>query len=200
MRPVIVSKPHEILSTSNPRAISARWVVSVLAFAAMTALGAQVRVPVPWTDVPMTLQSFAVLLAGLMLAPRAAVSAMVIYLVCGIAGLPVFAPHSAGLYGATGGYLVGFVLSALTISLVRGQSSGAGRLVGAGLAGLVVLFGCGLAWRWVYATIIDLDAGPLLAAGVVPFIPKAIVELLLAVSVTKMVGVARTEVRGSFLK
>lgn len=158
------------------------------------------RVPVPWTDVPMTLQSFAVLLAGLMLAPGAAVSAMALYLVCGIAGLPVFAPHSAGLSGATGGYLVGFVFAALTITLVRGRTANAGWLLGAGLAGLVVLFGFGLAWRWVYATIAGLDAGPLLAAGVVPFIPKAIVELLLAVSVTKMVGVARTEVRGSFLK
>lgn len=168
------------------RAISARFVLAVLAFAALTAIGAQVRIPVPWSDVPMTLQSMAVLMAGLTLAPVAAASAMLVYLACGAAGLPVFAPQSAGLFGATGGYLVGFVFAALTISLLRGQSTSTTRLIGAGLAGFAVLFAFGLAWRFVYATISGLDAGLLLAAGVVPFIPKAIVELLLAVSLAKL--------------
>lgn len=162
---------------------------SVLAFAALTALGAQVRIPVPWSDVPMTLQSLAVLIAGFTLGPIAACSAMLLYLACGAAGLPVFAPGSAGLFGATGGYLVGFVFAALTISLLRGRrEASAGRLLISGAAGLMVLFAFGLAWRYVYAMISGLNPGALLAAGVVPFIPKAIVELLLAVTMTKCVG------------
>jgi hypothetical protein len=76
--------------------------LSVIGFAAFTALGAQVRVPVPWSDVPMTLQSLAVLMVGFTLGPVAACSAMLLYLGCGAAGLPVFAPGSAGLFGATG--------------------------------------------------------------------------------------------------
>lgn len=163
--------------------------LSVLAFAALTALGAQVRVPIPWSDVPMTLQSLAVLLAGFTLGPIAATSAMILYLACGAAGLPVFAAGSAGLFGATGGYLIGFVFAAMVISLLRGrQRASVGRLLIAGFAGLAVLFAFGLAWRYVYAMISGVDAGALLAAGVVPFIPKAIVELLLAVTLTKCVG------------
>lgn len=135
----------------------------------------------------MTLQSLAVLMAGFVLGPIAACSAMLLYLGCGAVGLPVFAAGSAGLFGATGGYLVGFVFAALTISLIRGsRQASVVRLSFAGLAGLCVLFAFGLAWRYVYAMISGLDAGPLLAAGVVPFVPKAIVELLLAVSLTKV--------------
>jgi len=158
----------------------------MLGFTTLTALGAQVRVPVPWSDVPMTLQSFAVLLAGLTLGPAAAVSSMILYLAFGAAGLPVFAQGSAGIVGATGGYLVGFVFAALTISLVRKRSGSTIRLLFSGGAGLGVLFGCGLAWRYFYAMISGLDAGWYLAAGVVPFLPKAVVELLLAVSVTNV--------------
>jgi biotin transport system substrate-specific component len=160
--------------------------LSVLGFATLAALGAQVRIPIPWSDVPMTMQSFAVVLAGLTLSPAAAVASMVLYLAFGAAGLPVFTQGSAGMFGATGGYLFGFVFAALTISLVRGRSGSMVRLILAGGAGLGVLFACGLAWRYVYAMIFGLDAGWYLAAGVVPFLPKAIVELLLAVSVTNV--------------
>lgn len=179
---------HKTLSLPRQRAAVKASVfgLSVLGFAMLAALGAQVRVPVPWSDVPMTMQSFVVVLAGLTLSPAAAVSSMILYLACGAAGLPVFAQGSAGIFGATGGYLVGFVVAALAISLVRGRSGSMIRLILAGGAGLAVLFGCGLAWRHAYAIILGLDAGGYLPAGVVPFLPKAIVELLLAVSITKM--------------
>jgi|CXWL01.1.fsa_nt_gi biotin transport system substrate-specific component len=135
----------------------------------------------------MTLQSLAVLMAGFTLGPVAACSAMLLYLGCGAAGLPVFAPGSAGLFGATGGYLVGFVFAAMTISVLRGrQQASVGRLLFSGATGLSVLFAFGLAWRFVYATIFWLDTGFTVSSGLIPFLPKAIVELLLAVSLTKV--------------
>lgn len=166
--------------------VSAEALLYAIAFAALTAFGAQVRIPVPDSDVPYTLQSLAVLVTGFTLNPVVAASAMIIYLACGAAGLPVFMPGSPGLLGATGGYLFGFVFVALTISLLRGRSTSVTRLIGAGLAGLAVLFLCGLAWRFVYAKIFGLDVGWYLAAGIVPFLPKAAIELLLAVSIAKV--------------
>ena len=166
--------------------VSVEGAFHVLAFAVLTAFGAQVRIPVPGTDVPYTLQSLAVLVTGFTLSPIRAAGAMILYLGCGAAGLPVFSPDSGGLLGATGGYLYGFVFAAITISLLRGQSNSTARLLLAGLTGMAVVFACGLAWRLVYAMILTLDAGSLLATGVVPFIPKAIVELLLAVAIASV--------------
>ncbi|RME38944.1 MAG: biotin transporter BioY, partial [Planctomycetota bacterium] len=85
-----------------------RTVFRVLAWAAVVAAGARVAIPLPGTDVPMTLQLPAVLLAGVMLSPTEALYAMVLYLTVGTLGLPVFAPASAGILGPTGGYLLGY--------------------------------------------------------------------------------------------
>lgn len=166
--------------------VSVEELLQIVAFALLVAFGAQVRFPVPESDVPYTLQSLAVLITGFTLSPFAAAGTMILYLACGAAGLPVFMPGSTGLFGATGGYLVGFLFAALTVSLLRGQSTSSVRHLLAGAAGLTVLFVFGLAWRLVYAIILGLDAGSLLAAGVVPFLAKAAVELLLAVSIAKV--------------
>lgn len=142
----------------------------------------------------MTLQSLAVVLAGLTLGPVAAATAMLLYLVCGLAGLPVFMPGSQGVFGATGGYLVGFLFAALTISLIRGpKAAGIGRMAFAGLAGFVVLFAFGLAWRLVYARIFGLDANFMIASGLFPFVPKAVVEVLLAVALVRVVRMGRAK-------
>jgi biotin transport system substrate-specific component len=186
MRRFRISNPISVAVAVARPVVSVDAILYAIAFATLTAFGAQIRIPVPGSDVPYTLQSLAVLVTGFTLAPATAAAAMILYLAFGAAGLPVFMPGSAGLFGATGGYLFGFVFAALSISLVRGQSTSTVRLIVAGLTGLTVLFACGLAWRTIYAMIFGLDAGLLLAAGVVPFIPKAIVELLLAVTLTKV--------------
>jgi biotin transport system substrate-specific component len=186
MRRFRISNPINVAVAAARPVVSVEAILYAIAFATLIAFGAQVRIPFPGSDVPYTLQSLAVLVTGLTLAPSAAAAATILYLACGVAGLPVFTPGSAGLFGATGGYLFGFAFAALTISLVRGPSTSTVRLIVAGSTGLVVLFACGLAWRYVYAIIFGLDAGALLATGVVPFIPKAIVELLLAVALTKV--------------
>jgi len=155
----------------------------IVGFAALTALAAQVKVPLPWTDVPMTLQSPAVLLAGLALSPAASVAAMVLYLCCGAAGLPVFTPGSQGLAGPTGGYIVGFVAAAWTIAVLRGGlNAPAPRMVAAAFCGMCVLFACGVCWRAVWASAYGVDPGVAALTGLAPFIPKALIEIGLAVS------------------
>ena len=92
-----------------------RDAILVVAAAALTALAAQVSFTLPWTDVPYTLQTGAVLLSGTALGARRGLLAMVLYVVAGAVGLPVYAGGDSGLarlVGATGGYLVGFVVAA----------------------------------------------------------------------------------------
>lgn len=157
--------------------------LSIMGFATLTALAAQVRVPLPWTPVPMTLQLLAVLLTGLSLAPTASAAAMALYVACGAAGLPVFSADCAGILGISGGYLVGFVVAAWVIARLRGRAeASAFRLVGAAIGGTFLLFTCGAFGLFVWAIGYGLDPVTTVASGSLPFVPKAMVEVGVAVS------------------
>src|ERR1700685_644266 len=88
----------------------------VVAASLFVALCARVTVPLPFTPVPLTLQNFGVLLVGLMLGPRRAFAALVLYLAEGLVGMPVFNPTGPGgiaqLLGTTGGFLLAYPLIA----------------------------------------------------------------------------------------
>ncbi|WP_456446596.1 biotin transporter BioY [Deinococcota bacterium DY0809b] len=89
--------------------------LAVLAGAGFVALLAQVALPLPFTPVPVTLQTLGVLLVGAALGSRLGAQALGLYLAAGAAGLPVFAGGGAGaawLLGPTGGYLLGFIAAA----------------------------------------------------------------------------------------
>jgi len=111
--------------TSSPalatrdRLFSVRDVTTIALFAAVISASAQVSIPIG--AVPITLQVFAVLLAGLLLRPLAAFAAVGVYLLLGAAGVPVFAGFASGigvLIGPTGGYLFGFAAAALAVALL----------------------------------------------------------------------------------
>ncbi len=184
--------------------VSATWQVlipagSIVGCCLLVCLGSYVRIPVPGTEVPMTLQLLAVLLTGFALSPRRAAAATLLYLACGTAGLPVFA-SSAGLAGSTGGYLVGFVVAAWLISAVKGgREAGFGRLLAAGSGGVLAVFTLGIAWRVLLAYSFGLlDGGVWIAVstGLMPFAPKAVVELLIAVTLVVSVRGLRSRRRG----
>ena len=89
-------------------------VVMVIGFALLTASAAQVRIPLPFTPVPITGQTFAVLLAGAALGSRAGAASQGLYVLLGLV-FPVYAGGASGFdhaVGATGGFLLGFVLAA----------------------------------------------------------------------------------------
>jgi biotin transport system substrate-specific component len=152
---------------------------AVVGFAVLVFLAAQVRVPLPGSPVPMTLQLAAVLLAGYCLRPTVAASAMLVYLAAGLVGLPVFAAGSAGIMGVTGGYLVGFVLSAWLVAVVVRRRPTPFRRLVAGALGTVVVLSLGAAWQM---TLFGVEPSVVLSIGIVPFLPKAVIELLLVVS------------------
>ena len=144
--------------------------VGVVGFAAMMALGAQIAIPIPGTPVPFTLQPLAVVLAGLCLGPVAGAASMVLYLLVGALGAPVFSPIGAPgvlrLIGPTGGYLLAAPAAAAIAGLVgRRFPAFAGRMLAAFL-GIATLYLGGVAQ-------LELITGSLqraAAMGTVPFI------------------------------
>jgi biotin transport system substrate-specific component len=162
---------------------TARRVLAVLAFAIATALAAQVRVPLPFTPIPMTLQTLFVLAAGALLGPKLGAASQLAYLGAGAAGLPVFAAGGgfAYLLGPTGGYLLAFPVAAFLAGVVtdRFRSPGIGGLltlfVALFLVSLVILLGGG-AW------LATLNGDPLVgvALGIVPFLAGDLVKVALA--------------------
>lgn len=157
-------------------------------FAALTATGALLSVPLPFSPVPVTLQLMFTLMAGLILGARYGLMSQVVYIAMGIAGLPVFSRGMAGagvLLGPTGGYLLGFVLAAWLVGfcaqLVRRWSSLSflrlGGYICATVLGLAIIHLCGVTRL---ATVLNLSFTKAVAVGVVPFIIPDLIKAVAA--------------------
>ncbi|AEB12614.1 biotin transporter BioY [Marinithermus hydrothermalis] len=165
-----------------------RDVALVLAGSLLVALSAQVSVPLPFTPVPVTGQTFGVLLVGAALGSRLGLLALLAYLAEGAAGLPFFAGGSAGvakLFGPTGGYLIAFPVAAFVVGyLVErfGADRGWGLTFLAMLLGNLIIYALGLAWlgAWLAGAGKFGGLGALLAMGFLPFIPGDLVKAVLA--------------------
>ena len=133
-------------------------VAAVLFVTALTAAAAQVSIPLPFTPVPFTLQPMVVLLGGAALGSRLGLASQVLYLLAGIAGLPVFAaspvlPQGLGrLLGPTGGYLISYPIAAFVAGWLAERSFDRRYLTSviAMACGLAVIFAFGVSWlAWV---------------------------------------------------
>ncbi len=168
----------ELVHSSSP---AARRVVAIVAGALLVAVSAQIHVALPGTPVPVTFQVPAVLVVGGLLGPRLGVASMVLYLMAGAAGLPVFAPTGlpglARLIGPTGGYLLAFPLAAAVAGrLAAGTERRYGRVAAAMLLGFLVIHMGGVA----QLAVISGDFGTALAWGSFPFLAGDMLKLLLA--------------------
>ena len=145
------------------------------AFAAVIAVLAQISIPLP-AGVPLTLQTLAVPLAGLILGRRRGAMAVLIYLLAGAVGLPVFAGLQGGLHillGMTGGFLLSFPLMAWA----AGFGIESGHMWVGLIAGAIGNYIIGTLWFMVVA---HTGLMPALTACVLPFIPTAILKLILS--------------------
>ena len=166
-------------------------IAAALFITALTAAAAQVSIPLPFTPVPFTLQPMVVLLGGAALGSRLGMSSQVLYLVAGIAGLPIFAaspvlPQGLGrLMGPTGGYLLSYPLAAFVTGWLAERRFDRRYLTSvlAMAAGLAIIFAAGVAWLAWFAqpTHSGLDAA--LRSGLYPFVPADIIKVLLAAAV-----------------
>jgi biotin transport system substrate-specific component len=185
---------HTLGDRADPwrRAVSA---ASVLFVAALTAAAAQVSVPLPFTPVPLTFQPMIVLVGGLALGSKLGLASQLVYLAAGLAGLPVFAasatlpPGPLRLLGPTGGYLLAYPVAAFVVGYLaeRGFSRRYVTSVLAMLAGLALVYLCGVTWLAAFARVgtesaaIGVQAA--LVTGVVPFVAADLLKLLAAAGI-----------------
>ncbi len=147
-------------------------------FAALTAAGALITVPLPFSPVPVSLQALFVFLSGAMLGKYHGALSQVVYLLLGIIGLPVFARGASGLgiiLGPTGGYLTGFVFAAFFIGFVfeRKKETAVLQAVIIMLMGLIIIYITGTVWLMYITKMNPVEA---IIAGVIPFLPGDILK------------------------
>ena len=158
---------------------AARDVALVLGGAAFVGLSAQLSVPLPGTPVPVTGQTFAVLLVGAALGWRRALPSMALYLAAGAAGVPWFADASSGTDAPSFGYVIGFLLASAVVGSLaaRGGNRTPLRTVLTMTLGTLLIYAVGLPYL-----VIDLGVGVSkgLALGVRPFLVGDALKVLLA--------------------
>jgi biotin transport system substrate-specific component len=146
----------------------------------LIALSAYLKIQLPFSPVPITGQTLAVLLVGAALGSKKGGLSVLAYLGEGLIGLPVFAGGASGpayLLGPTGGYLAGFVLAAFAVGWLaeRGWDHHVGLTLAAMLIGNLLIYLSGLAWLSVY-----VGVGQALPLGLYPFLVGDAIKLLLA--------------------
>lgn len=150
--------------------------------ALLTALLAQVAIPVAGSPVPITGQTLAVVLTAAALGPLRGLSGQALYLVLGAVGLPFYSDAAGGwdvVFGATGGYIVGFLPAAYLIGLAArmGQDRRVTRALPLFVLGQLVIFAVGVPWLAVVA---DMSAAQAVDAGFTPFLVGGLVKAAIA--------------------
>ncbi|HPC47039.1 MAG TPA: biotin transporter BioY [Deltaproteobacteria bacterium] len=164
--------------------MSAKKIALAALFAALTAVGSFIRIPL-W-PVPLTLQTFFVLMAGLVLGPGVGALSQVVYLLVGLTGLPVFSGGGGPSYlmSPTVGYLAGFVLAPVVTGLVAGGSRlSFARALIACLAGTAAVYAVGAPYLAAYMFYVQHKPEALsvaLKAGLLVFLPGDVLKCLLA--------------------
>jgi len=163
--------------------------------AALTGLMAQIRIPLPLTPVPITGQTFAVLLAGILLGRNWGGISMAIYATLGAIGLPWFAGFGGGLailFGPTGGYILGFILAALFIGYISDRFIKSRNFIPMLLlmlfANFILIHGTGLIQLSIWVNFVK-DSSPtfyeILAMGTLPFVAGGLIKVIAAASIAK---------------
>lgn len=160
------------------RALTTRDLCFVGIFTAMISVLSQISIPMP-SGVPMTLQTFAVALAGIVLGPKKGTLSALIYVLLGAVGVPVFSGFSGGLgivFGIRGGFILSFPLIALTAGIGADKSN----RVWLGfwlVAGSAINYLCGML---LFSLVAPSSLSAAFAACVLPFIPTAILKVVVA--------------------
>lgn len=171
------------------RVRSSEWSISqallaTLAGVVLTFICAQIRFYLPGNPIPVTMQCFAVICCGLLLGKKWGTLSQMIYAGAGFAGLPIFTGFKAGVAGPTMGYLVGFMAAAYIIGLMMDMSEKRtfNSACIAGMAGIVVIYLCGVAWLgiWLRITGAEFAGWTKWMLGAAPFVGWDAVKVVAA--------------------
>lgn len=173
--------------TCNKEMISDRRIsaaLGVLFFVMATALGAYARIPVKGSPVPITLQTFFVILSGAVLGKRLGLFSQTAYLFLGVLGFPLFEGRSFGflhLLGPTGGYLFGFIVAAYLVGfMTESKKNEPIHAAASFIFGSLVIYFFGALWLNLFFKANLIDA---ISIGVLPFIPGDIVKVFVAAAI-----------------
>jgi biotin transport system substrate-specific component len=170
-------------SLANRKAVEGITLIAL--FAALTAAGTFIAIPLPFSPVPVALQNLFAILAGLCLGPLRGSLSVALYLAAGALGAPVFAGASGGiarLLGPTGGYLLGYLIGAFVAGLIAGRPrtdkySRVRRLVLAAALGLLAVYVPGMLWL---KRLMDFGWTQAFFGGILPFLPGDAAKLVVA--------------------
>lgn len=165
-------KEEFVLKPLAPTRARSAVLIDVVAVAGAMTLAAWARIPLPFSPVPVTMQTLVALVAGFAVGPARATAGMSLYLACGIVGAPVFAAPSLG---PTLGYLLAFVAVPWTVTRWRNTAT-------AVTIGSLVIYAIGAAWLALWLRCSPLQA---LAVGVAPFLPGDTLKALVAAALAE---------------
>jgi biotin transport system substrate-specific component len=179
-----VALQPRVLADTAPR-VRARDLVLVVAAVALTAACAQITFYLPGSDVPVTGQTFAVLLSGAALGANRGAAAMLLYVALGTVGLPIFhdGAHGTGVvFGATGGYLFGFLVAGWVVGRLAEARMDRTPVKALPLfvVGSVIVYAIGVPWLAISA---HMGLGAAVGDGFTPFIAGDVVKALAAAAV-----------------
>lgn len=168
MTTVTTTRRHPVLADLAPGTV-VRDVVLVLTGTAFVTLAGWVTVPLPFTPVPLSLATFAVLLTGAALGPSRAAASIGLYAVAGTLGAPLFADGASGWAFASYGYVLGYLLAAVLVGTLARRRADRSVLGTVALAALstTTIYAVGLPWLMAF---LDVDLATGLSMGVLPFL------------------------------
>ena len=170
--------------------ISVQDICSIAIMTAITVVMAQISIPMPM-GVPMTMQTFAITLAGVILGSKKGGLSILVYVLLGAIGVPVFAGFSGGigvLAGTTGGYIIGFLFSALVMwAMEKLPGKKAVMQIVSMIVGLIVCYAFGTAWFMIVYSRANGAVGLATVLGwcVIPFIIPDIIKIVLAYGLSR---------------
>ncbi|RIJ71269.1 biotin transporter BioY [Nakamurella silvestris] len=178
MSSAVVRSSAPVLADLIPGA-KVRDAVLVLGGTGLITVAGQIAIPLPFTPIPLSLATFAVILTGAALGPARAAGSALLYLALGVAGVPLFAHQASGWAFASFGYIIGYVLAAVLVGhLARRRAD---RTVAATVAmaalGSLVIYAVGLPWLMSY---VGVGLGKGLSLGVTPFLIGDLIKAVAA--------------------
>lgn len=159
----------DLIPADSRQRARVRDALLTLAGTAFIAVAGVVIIPLPFTPVPISLATFAVLLTGAALGPLRGGASAGLYLALGVVGVPLFAGGSSGWAFSSFGYIIGYVAATLLVGILARHRSDRNVFSTLGLAtlGSLVIYACGVPWL---AAFLGVDFVTALTLGVVPFL------------------------------
>ena len=164
---------------------SAKEMTTMALLAALLCVSSYISIQLPFSLVPITAQTIIINITALLLKPKRASLTVIIWILLGVVGLPVFSGGKGGfgvLAGATGGYIIGYLAAVIVMSLIKGRNNTFKRNLICVFIGIPIIYIFGAPWMMM-VTGVGVKAAIL--TGVIPYLPGDVLKCILSVIIAK---------------